>query len=258
MALLEIERRGPVAWAWLARPERHNALTGELADAVSFGFESLAAEPEVRVVVLGGRGPSFCAGADLEDMKASGRADLAHNLAEAGRLTRMFRAVASCPQPVVGRVHGHVLGGGVGLCCACDVPVAAEDARFGLSEVRLGILPALISPYVVRRLGEAHARELMLTGERFDAATALRVGLVQHVVPAAGLDAAVEERVGQLLQGGPEAQGRVKALLARQAERAWGGMGRDLERLLAEARAGDEAQEGLAAFLEKRKPRWAP
>jgi len=257
MGILQIERDGPVARAWLDRAERHNALNGELADAMLWAFESLAAEPGVRVVVLGGRGPSFCAGADLDAMKDAAEATFEQNLAEAARLAGLFAAVSRCPKPVVGRVHGNVLGGGVGLCCACDIPVAADDARFGLSEVRLGILPAIISPYVVRRIGDAHARELMLTGERFDAATALRIGLVQHVVPAAELDAKVDERVSQLLAGGPEAQGRIKVLLERRADSTWEQYREALPRLLAEARASDEAKEGLAAFLEKRRPQWA-
>ncbi len=255
MGLVEIERSGPVARVWLARPERHNALTGEAADALTFAFESLAAEPGVRVVVLGGRGPSFCAGADLEDMKAAGEATQERNLAEATRLARTFATVAGCPKPVVGRIHGHVLGGGVGLCCACDIPVAAGDARFGLTEVRLGLLPGVISPYVVRRIGEANARELMLTGERIGAEAAHRLGLVQHVVFPAELDDKVDERVGALLAGGPAAQARIKALLARRAAAVE--PDEDFPRLLAETRAGDEAREGLAAFLEKRKPRWA-
>jgi methylglutaconyl-CoA hydratase len=206
--------------------------------------------------VLGGRGPSFCAGADIAAMKAAAGATFEQNLAEAERFGAMFAAVSEFPHPVVARIQGMALGGGVGLACACDLAIASEDARFALSEVRLGILPALISPYVLRRLGDAAARELMLTGERIDAATAARVGLVHHVVPAAGLDAGVEERVQALLEGAPEAQARIKALLAR-----WTGAAREdyraaLPRTLAEVRSGAEARDGLAAFLEKRKPRW--
>src|SRR5262249_52985373 len=146
-------------------------------------------------------------------MKASAAASFDVNLAEAEKLARMFAALADFPKPVVGRIHGNVLGGGMGFCCACDIAVATDDAKFGLTEVRLGILPAIISPYVIRRLGDPRARELMLTGERFDAATALRIGLVQHVVPAADLDAKVNERVTELLKGAPQAQRRIKMLL---------------------------------------------
>jgi methylglutaconyl-CoA hydratase len=144
----------------------------------------------------------------------------------------------------------------MGFASASDIAVAADDAKFGLTEVRLGILPALISPYVIRRLGDRFAREYMLTGERFDAATALRVGLVNHVVPAADLDAKVNERVGELLKGGPEGQKRVKQLLARWSDTLWEDYRSSLPRVLAEVRATDEAKDGLAAFFEKRKPRW--
>jgi methylglutaconyl-CoA hydratase len=241
---------------WLNRPEVHNALSPELGAALADTFHTLAHDPAVRVVVLGGRGPSFCAGADIGAMKASAGATFEDNLAEAQRLGHAFAALADFPKPVVGRIHGGVYGGGVGLCCACDIGVAGDDAKFGLTEVRLGIVPGLISPYVIRRLGDRHSRELMLTGERFDAATALRVGLVHHLVPAAELDAKVDERVAELLQGGPEAQKRIKLLLATWADAGWDEYRSVLPRTLAEVRGGDEAKDGLAAFFEKRKPRW--
>ncbi|HEY2956072.1 MAG TPA: enoyl-CoA hydratase-related protein [Candidatus Eisenbacteria bacterium] len=256
MALLEVVRDGPVARAWLNRPEQHNALSSDLLGAITEAFHALAHEDAVRVVVLGGRGPSFCAGADIATMKASANASFDQNLAEAKRLAGLFAAIADFPKPVVARVHGNVLGGGMGLVCACDIVVAADDARFGLTEVRLGILPAIISPYVIRRLGDARARELMLTGERFDAATALRLHLVHHVEPAAGLDSRVEERVQALLAGAPHAQQRVKMLLELWGEVSWEEYRSALPRTLAEVRSGEEARDGLAAFFEKRKPRW--
>ena len=210
----------------------------------------------MRVVVLGGRGPSFCAGADIGAMKASATASFEDNLAEAEKLGGTFGALADFPKPVVARLHGGVYGGGVGFCCACDISVSSDDAKFGLTEVRLGIVPGLISPYVIRRLGDRAARELMLTGERFDAATALRVGLVHHVVPMAELDAKVNERVQQLLAGGPQAQMRIKMLLELWTDSSWEEYRGSLPRTLAEVRSGDEAREGLSAFLEKRKPKW--
>ncbi|MEO5618091.1 MAG: enoyl-CoA hydratase-related protein [Candidatus Eisenbacteria bacterium] len=256
MSLVEIERSGGVARLWLNRPEVHNALSAELGQALIFALRELADDETARVLVMGGRGPSFCAGADIGAMKASAAATFEANLAEAERLGEMFATLADFPKPVVGRVHGGVLGGGVGLACACDIAVSSDDARFGLTEVRLGIIPALISPYVIRRLGERASRELMLTGERFDAATALRCGLVHHVVPAADLDAKVEERAGELLKGGPQAQRRIKLLLERWAGSAWSDYRASLPRTLAEVRTGDEAREGLSAFFEKRKPNW--
>ncbi len=256
MPPLELVRDGAVARVWLDRPEQHNALSAELLAAVAEIFHTLAHDPAARVVVLGGRGPSFCAGADLGAMKEAAHASFDQNLQEAKRLAGLFAAIGDFPKPVVARVHGNVLGGGVGLVCACDIVVAADDTRFGLTEVRLGILPAIISPYVIRRLGDARARELMLTGDRFDATEALRVKLAHHVVPAAGLDAKVEERVQALLAGAPHAQTRIKMLLALWGEVGWEEYRAALPRTLAEVRSGDEAREGFAAFFAKRKPGW--
>ena len=256
MSLIEIERSGSVARLWFNRPEVHNALSPELGADLVAALHALASDDSVRVLVLGGRGPSFCAGADIGAMKASATATFEANVAEAEKLGGMFAALADFPKPVVGRMQGGVLGGGVGLACACDIAVASDDAKFGLTEVRLGIIPALISPYVIRRLGDRVARELMLTGERFDAATALRLGLVHHVVPAAELDAKVDERVGELLKGGPHAQRRIKMLLELWADSAWEEYRAALPRTLAEVRSGEEAREGLGAFFEKRKAKW--
>lgn len=256
MSLIEIERDRGVARVWLNRPEVHNALSAELGAALIEALREMSADAKARVIVLGGRGPSFCAGADIGAMKASASASFDDNFAEAQRLGGMFAAVAECPKPVIARLHGGVLGGGMGFASACDIAVAADDAKFGLTEVRLGILPALISPYVIRRLGDRNAREYMLTGERFDAATALRIGLVNHVVSAAELDGKVNERAGELLKGGPEGQRRVKQLLAKFGDTHWEDYRSALPRVLAEVRAGDEAKDGLAAFFEKRKPKW--
>lgn len=256
MSLIEVEREGALARVWFNRPDVHNALSADLGAALVESLHMLGADDSCRCVVLGGRGPSFCAGADIGAMKASASASFEDNLEEAQRLGGVFAALADFPKPVVGRLHGGVYGGGVGFACACDITVASDDAKFGLTEVRLGILPGLISPYVIRRLGERHARELMLTGERFDAATALRVGLVHHVVPAAELDAKVAERAGELLKGGPQAQKRIKLLLELWADTAWEEYRSALPRTLAEVRSGAEAKDGLAAFFEKRKPRW--
>lgn len=256
MPLVEIEREGALARVWFNRPEVHNALSPELGADLAAALHALAHDDGVRCVVLGGRGPSFCAGADIGAMKASANATFEQNLAEAAKLGNVFAALGDFPKPVVARLHGGVLGGGVGFACACDIAVAGDDAKFGLTEVRLGIVPGLISPYVIRRLGDRVARELMLTGERFDAATALRLGLVHHVVPAAGLDAKVDERVGELLKGGPQAQKRIKTLLELWSDSPWEEYRAALPRTLAEVRGGEEARDGLAAFFEKRKPKW--
>jgi methylglutaconyl-CoA hydratase len=256
MSVVEVVREGPVARVWFNRPEVHNALSIELGAELAATLHTLAHDEAARVVVLGGRGPSFCAGADIGAMKAMASASFEQNLADAEKLAGIFAALGDFPKPVVGRIHGNVLGGGVGFVCGCDIAVASDDATFGLTEVRLGIIPGIISPYVIRRLGDRNARELMLTGERFDAVAALRLGLVHHVVPAAQLDAKVDERVGELLKGGPQAQRRIKRVLELWADSTWEEYLASLPRTLAEVRSGDEARDGLAAFFEKRKPRW--
>ena len=248
---------GPVATVHMNRPEAHNALDPALISALTRCFEDLAESERVRVVVLAGEGPSFCAGADVGYMRQTADLSYEANLQDARQLAAMFRAVDECPKPVVAKVRGAAMGGGAGLVAAADVAVADEGTRFAFSEVRLGIAPATIGPYVLRKIGPTHARSLFLTGERFGAARAREIGLVHESVPSDGLETAVEETVGRLLQGGPHAQAAVKALL-RQLESvepmdAPGLM----SRLISELRSGEEGQEGLAAFLEKRAPRWA-
>jgi len=256
MAMVEVEREGALARVWLNRPDAHNALSPELGGALGDALRDLRDDESCRVVVLGGRGPSFCAGADIATMKASADASFDENLVDARRFAAMFAAVGDFPKPIVGRVHGGVYGGGVGFCCACDIVVASDDAKFGLTEVRLGILPGVISPWVLRRLGDRRARELMLTGERVEAGRALAYGIVDYVVPAAELDAKVAERVGELLKGAPFAQATVKKLLVRWREAGWEAYRASVPETLARVRNGDEAKDGLAAFFEKRKPRW--
>ena len=256
MPLVDVERQGAVARLWFNRSEVHNALSPELGAALIDALRPLAQDERCRVVVLGGRGPSFCAGADIGVMKASANAPFEANLAEAEKLDAMFAALAKFPRPVVGRIHGGVYGGGVGFCCACDIAVASDDARFGLTEVRLGILPGLISPYVLRRLGDRAARELMLTGERFGAADALRVGLVHHVVPEKELARATAAVIDAILLGGPVAVQEAKRLvhavgtLPPREAAAWA-----IQRM-AERRGSHEGLEGLKAFLEKRAAVW--
>ncbi len=255
-ALVEVERDAAVAYVWLARPEARNALSAALLEQLAQALERLAGDAAVRVVVLGGRGPDFCAGADLQEMRLQGQASESENLAGARRLAELFAALDDFPLPVVGRVHGSALGGGAGLVAACDLAVAASSARFGFSEVRLGLVPAVISPYVVRRIGTANARELFLTGERFDGERAARLGLVQQAVPAEQLDEALAAKVALLLEGSPMAQAAIKRLIRVAAESPMAEARERTPPFIAEARSSADGQEGLAAFLEKRKPRW--
>ena len=247
---------GPVATVALARPEARNALNATLIGEVTRCFEELAEDEGVRLVVLTGEGPSFCAGADIAYMRDTADSSYEENLEEARRLADMFLAVDDLPKPVVARVRGAAIGGGAGLVAVAEVTVAEEAAHFAFSEVRLGIAPATIAPFVVRKIGYSQARALFLTGERFGADLAREIGLVHEVVPEEELDATVERVAAQLLQGGPAAQAAIKEAL-RQVEatepvEALGIM----TQLIAELRVGEEGQEGLGAFLEKREPFW--
>src|SRR4051794_38237370 len=246
MAGLRIERDGGVLRITLAKPERRNAFDAALIADLQDAFSDVG---DARVVVLAGDGPSFCAGADVEWQRASIDLGFEENVDDALRLYRMMETLDACPAPLVTAVQGFALGGGSGLVACSDVVVAAPDATFGFTEVRLGIIPAVISPFVLAKIGPGAARRLFVTGERFGAETALRIGLV-HVL-AEDLDAAVERFVAGILESGPEAA-RAAKRLAR--ERPPGG--EELARIAAARRAGAEGQEGLRAFLEKRKPSW--
>lgn len=247
---------GAVITVTLARPEAHNALNAALVEELTRCFEELAEDERVRVVVLEGEGRSFCAGADVGYMRDTAGFSYEENLKDARRLAEMFWVLDECPKPVVAKVRGAAIGGGAGLVAVADVAVAEEGARFAFPEVWLGIAPATIAPFVVRKVGASHARSLFLTGERFDARRAREVGLVHEVAPEAGLDAAVEEKLDHLLRGGPVAQATVKGLLRRLETTEPMEQPGLTARVISEIRTGEEGQEGLAAFLDKREPRW--
>jgi methylglutaconyl-CoA hydratase len=253
---LERTDGGVVTTVTLARARSHNALNADLIEELTRCFEELSGDDRVRVVVLAGEGRSFCAGADVGYMRETAAFSYEENLEDARRLATMFWTVDECPKPLVVRVQGAAMGGGAGLVAAADVAVAEEEARFAFSEVRLGIAPATISPFVVRKVGTSHARSLFVTGERFGAERAREIGLVHGVTPRDELDAAVEEKVGELLQGGPVAQATVKALLRRLETTEPMEAPGLTSRVISELRTGEEGQEGLAAFLEKREPGW--
>jgi methylglutaconyl-CoA hydratase len=242
---LDVRRDGGVLRVTLARPERHNAFDAALIGALASAFADVGG---ARCVVLAGEGRSFCAGADVEWQRASIDLSFDENVEDAMRLYRMLEAIESCPAPVVARVQGFALGGGSGLIACCDIAVAAPDAVFGYSEVRLGIIPAVISPFVIPRIGPGATRRYFLTGERFDAETALRIGLVHEI--AEDLDGAVNTVVEALLQGGPEAVRAAKQLVQEQPT------GESTAQIAARRRTSEEGQDGLRAFLDKRPPRW--
>jgi methylglutaconyl-CoA hydratase len=247
MSSLRIERDGGILRVTLAKPERRNAFDAALIAELHSAFSDVV---DARVVVLAGDGPSFCAGADVEWQRASIDLSFEQNVEDALRLHAMMNAVDSCPAPLVARVQGFALGGGSGLVACADVVVAARDATFGFPEVRLGIIPAVIAPFVLAKIGPGAARRFFVTGERFDAETALRIGLVHEL--ADDHDAAVERVVGEILKSGPEA-----ARAAKRLSRERPPSGEELARIAAGRRAGPEGQEGLRAFLDKRPPRWA-
>lgn len=247
-----LTRDGPVATITLNRPEMRNAIGPAVIAQVTQLFQVLAID-ETRIVVITGAGTAFSAGADVDWMRASRDLTPEQNAADAAAARTMFEAVDACPKPVVARVNGHALGGGLGLVACADIAVAVEGATFGFSEVRLGLVPAMISPYVLRSIGPGQARALFTTGRRFGAAEAHRLGLVHAVASPDDLDAAVRDACADLLRAGPHAVAAAKRLI-RDATAALALP--DLAERLADLRARPEAQEGLSAFLEKRDPYW--
>jgi methylglutaconyl-CoA hydratase len=244
VAGLRTERDGSVLRVTLARPDRRNAFDAALIAELTEAFADVG---DARAVILAGEGPSFCAGADVEWQRSSVDLSLEENVEDALRLYRMCETVDRCPAPVIARVHGYALGGGSGLVACADIAVAASDAVFGFSEVKLGIIPAVISPFVLPRIG-AHARRYFLTGERFGAETALRIGLVEEV--AEDLDGAVETVVAEVLSSGPQAVREAKRLIRERPS------GDETAQIAARLRAGEEGQKGLRAFLDRRDPGW--
>jgi len=260
--MLSVERTGPggvVARVTLTRPEVHNAFNAELIGELRKLFRMLADESadELRAVVLAGDGPSFCAGADVTWMRASLGLTREQNEQDAMVMAEMFDAIDRCPAPVVARVHGAALGGGMGLCAVSDLVIAEAGTKFGFTETRLGILPAVISPFVIAKIGETHARALFPAGRRFDATRALRIGLVHEVVEGQqALDEAVESAVADLLAAGPTAARAAKAVVREVRGLPHESTRWHTARRIAGQRTSAEGQEGLRAFLEKREPKW--
>jgi methylglutaconyl-CoA hydratase len=254
---VQVGVEGSVAQVTLNRPDVHNAFDATLIASLTATFRDLGARNDLRAVVLRGAGASFCAGADLTWMRASLGWSREENIADATKLADLFDAVNACPLPVVARVQGAALGGGAGLVACCDLVIAAEGTRFGFTEVKLGLVPATIAPYVVAKIGASQARALFITGERFDAARAQALGLVHQVVAAEALDDAVSATLKQLRANGPRALRAAKDLARRIGSLAPEEARRFTIDLIADIRVGDEAQEGVHAFLEKRRAAWS-
>jgi len=252
---IHIARR--VAVVRLAREKVRNAFNETLIAELAAAFTQLGADAGVRAIVLAARGPAFCAGADLDWMRRMAGYSHDENRADARALADMLRTIYECPKPTIARVHGDAYAGGMGLVAACDIAVAASTAHFCLSETRLGLIPATISPYVIRAMGEQAARRYALTAERFDAAEALRIGFVHAVVAAEDLDARIVEIVAALMQTSASAVAEAKRLVREVAGRPVDGqLAADTAERIAAIRASDDGREGVRAFLDKRKPRW--
>jgi methylglutaconyl-CoA hydratase len=261
---LAVERTGPdgtVARLTLARPDVHNAFDAMLVAELSATFSALGRESptELRAVILAGAGPSFCAGADVAWMRSAAALDVEANEQDALAMADMFEVVDTCPVPVIARVHGTAFGGGMGLCAVTDIVIAESGTRFGFTETRLGILPAVISPFVVAKIGESEARALFPGGRRFDAVRAQRIGLVHEIVEGdAALDAAVDAAIRDILAAGPTAARAAKAIIREIRGLGHGSAKWHTARTIARQRVTTEAREGLAAFSEKRPAAWVP
>jgi methylglutaconyl-CoA hydratase len=242
-----------IARVTLARPEARNAFNAQTIEQLHDVFARITAADDVRAVVLAGEGKVFCGGADIGWMRESLELSFDANVADAERMSDMFRTIDNCPKPVIGQIHGAALGGGAGLAAVCDIAIAADDAVFGFTEVKLGIIPAVISPFVLAKIGASHARALFLTGERFDARRAKHIGLVHEVVPAVELGAAVEHCLEELFTAGPAAVRAAKLLIRRVVDNDYDDSRAITARAIAQQRIGTEGQEGLRAFLERRQ-----
>ena len=251
------EAAAGVARIRLNRPDLHNAFDAELIASLTSALESAGADPAVRVVVLEGAGASFSAGADLSWMRSMAAASEADNRQDSLALARLMRTLDALPKPTIARVHGAAFGGGVGLVACCDIAIGTPGAKFGLTESKLGLLPAVISPYVIAAIGTRHARRYFATAEIFDSAEAMRIGLLHQVAAEDALDAAVQKQVDLLLKAGPVASAAAKTLVREVAAHTDGARhDTDNAALIARLRVSPEGQEGLSAFLDKRKPQW--
>ena len=255
--MLKVEKKDGIARVTLDRPELRNAFDDELILSLNKVFDEIESDDAVRVMILAGNGPAFCAGADLNWMKRMAGYGYDENLADAEALASMLATLDRMPKPTIARVHGPVFAGGTGLVAACDIAVGTPEAKFCLSEAKLGLSPATISPYVIRAMGEQNARHYFLSAEVFDAAEALRIGMLSILTAADKLDEKIHELTDHLLAGGPQAHAKIKALIRAVAGRPIDdALSADTARRIAEIRVSPEGKEGIASFLEKRKASW--
>jgi methylglutaconyl-CoA hydratase len=254
--IVRLECDGPRARVTINRPEIRNAFNDELLRELRRIFGEIREDSKLRVAVLTGAGDAFCAGADLHWMRRVVNYTYQENYEDSLGLARMLHEIFTCPKPVIGRINGPAIGGGTGIVAVCDLAIATTEAFFAFSETKLGLTPAAISPYLLKRMGERNLREFFLTGERFSAQRAVELGLINAAVPADQLDALVEEKVGAILTGGPEALATSKQLIQRIGEQSLEENGPYTAEVITRLRMSPEGQEGMSAFLEKRRPRW--
>lgn len=254
---LQIEQKDSVLTIWLNRPEVHNAFDEVMIEEIKQAFLKVSKDDTIRVVLLRGRGKSFCAGADLNWMRKVSHYSFQENLKESQNLSECFYAIYTCRKPTIAIVHGAAMGGANGLLTACDIALAHTDTVFSLSEVKIGLIPACISPYIIKRIGEARSRELMLTGQRFQGAKALAIGMVNEALSDQELEDKVAEITQLLLAAGPKAISQCKVLIDKVANHLQLEEAKEYTaEMIAHTRTSEEGQEGMAAFLEKRKPKW--
>jgi methylglutaconyl-CoA hydratase len=255
--MLKVEKKDGIARVTLDRPDLRNAFDDDLISSLTTVFNAIGSDGSIRVMILGGNGPAFCAGADLNWMKRMAKYGYDENLADAEALALMLATLDRLPKPTIARVHGPVFAGGTGLVAACDIAVGTPQAKFCLSEAKLGLSPATISPYVIRAMGEREARRYFLTAEVFDAAEAFRIGLLSLLVSPSELDSSIDELITHLMAGGPQAHRKIKELIRAVAGRPVDdALAADTAKRIAEIRVSPEGREGIASFLEKRKAAW--
>ncbi len=254
--ILRVERSGSTARVTLDRPAVRNAFNAELIAELDAAFDALGRDERVRTVVLAGAGKTFCGGADVNWMRGSLDLSEDENVRDAERMSTMYRAIDRCPKPVIARVHGAALGGGAGLCAVCDIVLSTPDALFGFTETKLGILPAVISPFVIAKIGVSNARALFLTGERFGAARAHAIGLVHEIVAEDAIDARLDAIVAEFKTAGPQAVSAAKRIIEDVREASYADSRTLTARAIAKQRTSPEGQEGLRAFLERRTASW--
>ena len=254
---IEIQKENNVATIFLNRPDVHNAMNEKLMKELTTCFHELGKDDSIRTIILTGKGRSFCAGADLNWMKSMAKYSKEENINDSRLLLNLYESIYNCPKPVIGRVNGHAFGGGIGLFAVCDIIIAVPDCKFAFSEVKLGIIPAVISTYIVRKIGLSNMRRLFLTGERFNSEYAKEIGLINYVIPSEELDEKIKNYIDLLQTSGPIALAEVKKLID-----SFENMDREKYKehtveKISELRVSEEGQEGINAFLEKRKSKWS-